>query len=112
MDMTVEAIVDEDGNVRLLEQINLDRSHRALITILADETSATNETLFIGGVAQQVNWNHPDFSGLPAHLRLALEKHDSEIKARFLDLSQKVIASQKNLITQIYKRLYANDPFS
>ena len=34
---TIEAIVDERGAVRLLEPVQLDRRHRALVTILADE---------------------------------------------------------------------------
>ncbi len=31
---TIEAMIDADGSVRLLESISLDTSHRALVTIL------------------------------------------------------------------------------
>lgn len=34
---TIEAIIDKDGNVELLENVRLPRSHRALLTILDDE---------------------------------------------------------------------------
>jgi len=35
---TVEAIIDKEGIVELLEAIKLDTSHRAIVTILDDET--------------------------------------------------------------------------
>ena len=34
---TLEAIINEDGKVQLLENISLPRAHRALLTILDDE---------------------------------------------------------------------------
>ena len=35
---TVEAIIDKEGIVELLEAVRLDTSHRAIVTILDDET--------------------------------------------------------------------------
>ncbi len=34
---TLEAVIDEDGRVRLLESVRLPRARRALLTILDDE---------------------------------------------------------------------------
>ena len=34
---TLEAVIDEDGKVRLLDKIRLPRARRALLTILDDE---------------------------------------------------------------------------
>ena len=44
MIQTVEAIVDEHGAVRLLEAVHLNRQHRALLTILAEEPSGAHGT--------------------------------------------------------------------
>ena len=37
MSQTLEAVVDEHGSVRLLEPLQLDHAHRALVTILDDQ---------------------------------------------------------------------------
>ena len=37
MSRTIEAIIDKDGHVRLLEAISLSSTRRALVTILDDE---------------------------------------------------------------------------
>ena len=37
MMQTLEAIINKDGKVQLLENISLPRAHRALLTILDDE---------------------------------------------------------------------------
>ena len=51
MIQTIEAIVDERGAVRLLEPVQLDRRHRALVTILADEPSDAHETALLSEAA-------------------------------------------------------------
>jgi hypothetical protein len=57
---TVEAIVDEGGAVHLLEPIQLDRRHRALVTILADEPSIAHETALLSEPALAEDWNRPE----------------------------------------------------
>ena len=47
MSQTVEAIVDKDGRVELLESIRLAETRRALVTIL-DEVPADEATLELG----------------------------------------------------------------
>jgi hypothetical protein len=71
MIQTVEAIVDEYGAVRLLEPIRLDRRHRALVTILADEPSDADETALLSEAALAVDWNRPEEDAAWAHLQQA-----------------------------------------
>jgi hypothetical protein len=44
---TLEAIVDEGVAVHLLEPIQLDRRHRALVTILVEEPSGVHEAALL-----------------------------------------------------------------
>lgn len=39
MMQTVEAIIDEEGNIRLLESINIKETRRVLITLLPNKTA-------------------------------------------------------------------------
>ena len=47
MIQTIEVIVDERGAARLLGPVHLNRRHRALVTILADEPSDADETVLL-----------------------------------------------------------------
>jgi len=71
MIQTVEAIVDERGAVRLLEPVRLDRRHRALVTILADEPSNDHETALLSESALAEDWNRPEEDAAWAHLQPA-----------------------------------------
>jgi len=68
---TVEATVDEQGTVRLLEPVRLDRTHRALVTILADELSNVHETALLSEPALAEDWNRPEEDAAWAHLQSA-----------------------------------------
>ncbi len=68
---TVEAIVDEHGAVRLLEPLHLDRCHRALLTILADEPSGANEMARLSEASLAVDWNRPEEDAAWSHLEQA-----------------------------------------
>ncbi|MDP3848883.1 MAG: hypothetical protein Q8Q59_00140 [Luteolibacter sp.] len=72
MIQTVEAIVDEKGSVRLLEQVHLDRRHRALLTILSDEPSDGLETALLSEAALALDWNRLEEEEAWSHLRKAL----------------------------------------
>jgi hypothetical protein len=67
---TVEAIVDETGNVRLLEPLHLSSAHRALVTIL-DETQpiAALETALLSEPALAADWNRPEEDEAWFHLQ-------------------------------------------
>lgn len=58
---TVEAVVDEQGHVRLTEAVRLTRSQRALVTIL-DEDSApeVDETARLSELALAEDWGRPE----------------------------------------------------
>ncbi|MBK6797445.1 MAG: hypothetical protein IPG76_11865 [Acidobacteria bacterium] len=61
MIQTVEAIIDQNGNVHLLEHIKLTAIKRALVTIL-DEEPATliSETAILSEAALAEGWNRPE----------------------------------------------------
>jgi hypothetical protein len=57
---TLEAIVDEGVAVHLLEPIQLDRRHRALVTILVEEPSGVHEAALLSEAALGEDWNRPE----------------------------------------------------
>jgi len=67
---TVEAMVGETGNVRLLELLHLSSVHRALVTIL-DETHpvAGSETALLSESALAADWNRPREDEAWSHLQ-------------------------------------------
>ncbi len=67
---TVEAVIDETGNVRLLEPLQLSSAHRALVTIL-DETHPTSmsETALLSEPALAADWNLPEEDAAWSHLQ-------------------------------------------
>jgi hypothetical protein len=69
MVQTLEAIVDERGGVRLLETVRLDRCHRALVTIMADEPSNAHETAILSEPALAEDWNRPEEDAAWSHLQ-------------------------------------------
>jgi hypothetical protein len=67
---TVEAVIDETGNVRLLEPLHLSSTHRALVTIL-DETHPIGgpETALLSEPALGADWNRPEEDAAWSHLQ-------------------------------------------
>ena len=47
---TVEAVIDAQGRVRLLETIKIGKKRRALVTILDEEVSSTEEKSIVGSM--------------------------------------------------------------
>ena len=47
---TVEAIIDTQGRVSLLENVKLSKKHRALVTILDNEKTKTEEMTLLGSM--------------------------------------------------------------
>ncbi|MFQ5740988.1 MAG: hypothetical protein ACE5JX_18455 [Acidobacteriota bacterium] len=70
---TIEAIVDENGNVRLLEPLRLDHASRALVTILeASKVSGDEEspdTAALSEAALAADWERPEEDAAWAHLQ-------------------------------------------
>ncbi|MEX2300073.1 MAG: hypothetical protein WD733_03995 [Bryobacterales bacterium] len=69
---TVEAIVDEDGNVRLLEPIRLPAERRAIVTILEEAPAKDpSEGALLSEAALAEDWNRPEEDEAWSHLRPA-----------------------------------------
>lgn len=58
---TVKAVIDEHGNVRLLEAIQLTATRKALVTILEDTPEAgVPETALLSEQALAKDWDRPE----------------------------------------------------
>jgi hypothetical protein len=67
---TVEAVIDEQGNVRLLEAVHLPSTRRALVTILEDRpASGAPESALLSEAALAEDWNRPEEDEAWSHLR-------------------------------------------
>jgi hypothetical protein len=66
---TVEAVVDPNGNVRLLEDIQLPGPRRALLTIL-DDAPRSEETALLSARAL-ADWSRPEEDAAWPHLQPA-----------------------------------------
>jgi hypothetical protein len=68
MMQTIEAVIDQNGVVRLLEPIRLSASKRALVTILEEGPEANNAAL-LSEAALGEDWNRPEEEAAWAHLQ-------------------------------------------
>jgi len=70
MSRSIDAIVDADGRVRLMEKIRLNGPHRAVVTILED-TVAENfeETALLSEQALALDWDRPEEDEAWSHLQ-------------------------------------------
>jgi hypothetical protein len=66
---TVEAVIDEQGNVRLLEPIHSSSVRRALVTILDDEPAS--DAALLSEASLSDDWNRPEEDAAWAGLRPA-----------------------------------------
>lgn len=58
---TVEAVIDEQGHVRLLEAVRVPAARRALVTIFDDEPAVeASETALLSESALGEDWNRPE----------------------------------------------------
>lgn len=65
---TVEAVIDEHGIVRLLQDIRLPASRRAIVTILEDDASPV-ETALLSEMALAEDWSRPEEEAAWAHFQ-------------------------------------------
>jgi len=57
----IEATIDQQGQVHLLEGLRLPAPRRALVVILDEEpTSAVSETALLSEAALSEDWNRPE----------------------------------------------------
>ena len=70
MIQTIEAVIDEQGAVRLLKPVQLPSARRALVTIL-EEFPATSipATALLSEAALAEDWNRPEEDAAWSHLQ-------------------------------------------
>jgi hypothetical protein len=67
---TIEAVIDEQGNVRLLEPVHLPSARRALVTILENRQAAgVPESALLSEAALAEDWNRPEEDEAWSHLQ-------------------------------------------
>ena len=67
---TIEAIIDEHGDIRLLEDVNLPNARRALVTILEEEpVIRASEAALLSEAALAEDWNRPEEDDAWSHLQ-------------------------------------------
>ena len=61
MIQTIEAVIDEQGKVQLLQNVHLPQVRRALVTILEEKPAATvSETALLSEAALAEDWSRPE----------------------------------------------------
>lgn len=69
---TVEALIDERGNIRLLEPVELASAHRAIVVILEDSPVAgIHESALLSEQALAEDWNRSEEDSAWSHLQRA-----------------------------------------
>ncbi len=68
MTKILEAVIDEQGNVSLLEPVQLPKPQRASVTILSAESDIA-ETALLSEAALAEDWNRPEEDAAWAHLQ-------------------------------------------
>ena len=68
MTKIIEAVIDEQGNVSLLEPVQLPKPQRAFVAILSAESDMA-ETALLSEAALAEDWNRPEEDAAWAHLQ-------------------------------------------
>jgi hypothetical protein len=66
---TLEAVVDETGTVRLIENLTLPQARRALVMILEEPPLRANELALLSEAALAEDWNRPEEEEAWQHLQ-------------------------------------------
>jgi hypothetical protein len=69
MIQTVEAVVDANGQVRLLGEVHLPGPRRALVTILEEPAAVPGESALLAEAALAVDWLRPEEDAAWSHLQ-------------------------------------------
>ncbi len=69
MKQTVEAIIDEQGRIRLMEPVKVKGVHRALVTILDEAPVDMDETTRLAERALEEDWLRPEEDEAWKHLQ-------------------------------------------
>lgn len=71
MIQTVEAVVEADGRVRLLEDLRVTGPRRALVTVLEEPAVVPGEAALLAEAALAADWNRPEEGAAWSHLQSA-----------------------------------------
>lgn len=69
MIQTVEAVIDSNGQVRLLGEIHVDSPRRALLTVLEEPAALPGEAALLAEAALAVDWSRPEEDAAWSHLQ-------------------------------------------
>ncbi|HET6422699.1 MAG TPA: hypothetical protein VFG20_03395 [Planctomycetaceae bacterium] len=69
MIQTVEAVVDENGTVHLLADLQVTGPRRAFVTVLEESATVPSETMLLSENSLAVDWNRPEEDSAWAHLQ-------------------------------------------
>jgi hypothetical protein len=69
MIQTVEAIVDDKGQVRLLGEIHVNSPRRALVTVLEEPALVPGEAALLAEAALAADWLRPEEDAAWSHLQ-------------------------------------------
>jgi hypothetical protein len=68
---TIEAIIEPDGHVHLLEPVSVSTAHRALVTVLDESPELPELTALLSEPALAEDWNRPEEDAAWQHLQEA-----------------------------------------
>ena len=71
MIQTVEAVIDTNGQVRLLGKVHVDSPRRALLTVLEEPATEPGETALLAEAALAADWSRPEEDAAWSHLQPA-----------------------------------------
>ena len=66
---TVEAVIDDKGNVHLLESVEIESARRALVLILDEPVAALNESALLSEDSLAQDWNRSEEDAAWSHLQ-------------------------------------------
>ena len=69
--LTIEAMIDEDGNVKILQPVPLQGARRALLVILDEPALIVAETALLSEAALAEDWMRPEEDEAWAYLQRA-----------------------------------------
>lgn len=69
MIQTVEAVVDEQGRVRLLGPVQVDGLRRALVMVLDEPAEPPGEAALLAEATLAVDWSRPEEDAAWSHLQ-------------------------------------------
>ena len=69
--LTVEAVIDENGNVKILQPVLLQSARRALLVVLDEPALTVAETALLSEAALAEDWLRPEEDEAWAYLQRA-----------------------------------------